>query len=217
MTGSVMGRLIATELYLYRWLILATIAAGLAAIAVSALGETGSMIGGILLVTSLITLGVFLALYPVFADRHHRTSLFVLSLPISPRQVLIAKIASSFAAFLLAWTVLTGTIVGLALASGGGARLAVVVPMMGLLLANFAVLLAVGIITGSELWAVAGIILTNTSVPVFMSTVLPDIAGDAQASAQGSAVALVLGLEAVTIAIAVAAAFYRQSRKTDFV
>lgn len=219
MTRSVVGRLIAKDLYLYRWLIAGTILAGVTSIGVAARGGASGTIGGILLVTSVITLGVFLSIHALLSERQSKALLFVLSLPISPMQYAVAKIAASLLAFLIPWTALTGLIVGLELTYGSAGDLAFTGILMGFLLANFCILIAVGIVTGSEFWAVVGILVTNTSVPVFMSIALPALrrAGEGQGAAWSPAVAATLGAEAAVIALSLGIAFYVQARRHDHV
>ncbi len=97
------------------------------------------------MLTSIVALGVFIAIYGILTERKEKTLLFVLSLPISTTQYTAAKVASSLIAFLIPWLVLTVTIVVLTLtleASLDG-RLPFTITMMFFFLANFCVLVAV--------------------------------------------------------------------------
>ena len=130
-------------------------------------------IGFILLLTSIVALGVFIAIYGIMTERKEKSLLFVLSLPISTTQYTAAKVASSLIAFLIPWLVLTVTIVVLTLALDEplDGRLPFTVTMMFFFLANFCVLIAVLLISGTEVWAVVGVVFTNVLVSVYLTTV----------------------------------------------
>ena len=221
MNRSIMGRLIAKDLYLYRWLVVITLVAGLASLLLS--GQEGPMgnVGRILFVTTIVVLGVFLAMYGLLAERMSRSVLFALSLPISPMQYLAAKVTASLIAFLIPWGAFLATIIGftVTLDPPADGSLPYAMGMMGLYLATFCVLIALGVITGSEFWAVAGIIATNTSVPVFLGTVLPFIAGDVDGPVPvwSPAILATLGIEAAVVVLSLGLAFLVQSRRKDFV
>jgi ABC-2 type transport system permease protein len=223
MSNSVVWRLIRKDLYLYRWLIGGSLAVGLASLLIAGLNEMSGNIGFILLLTSVVALGVFIAIYGILTERKEKTLLFVLSLPISTTQYTAAKVASSLIAFLIPWLVLTVTIVVLTLtldASLDG-RLPFTVAMMFFFLANFCVLVAVTIITRSEFWAVAGIVITNLSVSMYVSTVraLPGIREhvDGPIAVWSPTILTTLGIEVAVIALSLSLVFLIQSRKKDFV
>ena len=221
MNNSVVRRLIAKDLYLYRWLIVGTLLAGLASVFLSGADGAPGQVGQILLVTSIIVLGVFLAIHGFLSERQTRSLLFVLSLPISPLQYTAAKVTACLIAFLIPWTVIFATIVGLTLAFDPPAdgALPFTVAMMGLFLANFCILVAIGVITGSETWAIIGIIATNTSVPVLLSTVVPAITEQISGPVAiwSPAILVMLGIEVAVIVLSLGLAFHVQSRRNDFV
>ena len=222
---SILGRLVAKDLYLYRWLILATLLAGIASLVLLAWsdgdGATGLNLGFLLFLTVIIAFGCSL---PMILLKEHQTraQLFVLSLPVSLAQYSIAKVAAALLAFLVPWAALTGGVVVLTLSSAapdGG--LPFFVALMTFLLGNFCLLTALTVITMSEVAAIAGILVTNVSVTVFLVHLakLPGIAGRSQeADAVWSPQVLtVLGLELVVILLSLALAFYLPSRRKDFV
>jgi len=223
MSNSVVWRLIRKDLYLYRWLIGGSLAVGLGSLLIAGMNEMGGNIGFILLLTSVVALGVFIAIYGILTERKERTLLFVLSLPISTTQYTAAKVASSLIAFLIPWLVLTVTIAVLTVtieASLDG-RLPFTVTMMFFFLANFCVLVAVTILTRSEFWAVAGIVITNLSVSLYVSTVrgLPGIREHVEGpiAVWSPTILTTLGIEIAVIALSLALVFFVQSRKKDFV
>ena len=220
MTRTVVGHLIRKDLFLYRWLIVGTVLVGLASIVLS--GNAGAVGAGaqILLVTSVVVLGVFLAVHGVISERQTRSLLFALSLPISPTQYTVAKVVAGLVAFMIPWSILTAAIVGLthAFNPAGAGALPFSVAVMGLLLTNFCILTAIGLISGSELWSVVGIIATNTSVPVFMTAMVPRLtpAIDGAVAVWSGPIVVTLVAELVIAVLALASALIVQSRRTDF-
>ena len=227
MNRSIVGRLVAKDLYLYRWLIATALIAGVASLVIShfATGDnvrTGLNIGTLLFITTIIAFGIFIAMLGILKERQDRSQLFVLSLPVSPTQYSIAKVWAALLAFLVPWLVLTAGVVVATAASGGpNGKIPFFVVMMTFFLTNFCLLTAVVVITMSELWAIVAILFTNISVTVFLAWVgnLPGIAGhDQDAVATWSpAILTVLGVEIATILLSLGLAFYVPSRKKDFV
>ncbi|HPA51203.1 MAG TPA: hypothetical protein PLP50_06335 [Thermoanaerobaculia bacterium] len=222
--GSLTARLIARDLHHYRWLILGTAIAGAASLVLTRFGDgdgisTGPNVGFLLLLTTVIVLGVALPML-VLKEHETRSDLFVLSLPVSAAQYSFAKVASALAAFLLPWTALTGGAAAVtALSPAPDGSLPFFVATMTFLLVNFCLLMALTVITRSEPAAIAGILVTNFSVTVFMSRLarLPGVAGrskDAVATWSPEVLA-VLAVELVVILLSLALAFYVPSRRRD--
>lgn len=223
--GSVMWRLIAKDLYLYRWLIAAALLVGLVALPVMRLGpgdgvSTGINLGMILFITTVITLGIFIAMAGILKERQDGALLFVLSLPISPKQYAVAKVAAALLAFLLPWLALTVVPVILIAASDapdGG--IPSFVAMMTFFLANFCVLLALVLATMSERWAIAGLLITNLCVPAFLGIALglPGIAEHRQAAVavwNPTVLTLIAALAGVAV-LSLAIALCLRSRRND--
>jgi ABC-2 type transport system permease protein len=223
MSNSMVWRLIRKDLYLYRWLIGGALVASLASLVIAGINEMSGTIGFILMLTSIVVLGVFIAIYGIMTERKDKTLLFVLSLPISTTQYTAAKVASSLIAFLIPWLVLTVTIVVLTLALEEplDGRLPFTVTMMFFFLANFCVLIAVLLISGTEVWAVVGVVFTNVLVSVYLTTVqqLPGIAEylEGPTAVWSPTILTILGVEAAVIALSLGLIFFVQSRKKDFV
>jgi len=223
MNGSIVWRLIAKDLYLYRWLIAGSLLAGFASLPISGSGSATRIIGLILFMTSIIALGIFIAMFGVLTERQNKSLLFVLSLPLSPMQYTVAKVAASLIAFLIPWVVLGATAVGIAVAFDPppDGTIPFTVAMMFFFLANFCALLALLMITRSEYWAIAGILLTNFGVAAYMNIVsgLPGIAAntDGPVAVWGTTVLTVIAVEAAAVVLSLGLAFYVQARRKDFV
>lgn len=104
---NIVARLIRKDLYLHRWL-----GAGALALAIVALGllagggEARFYMGGVLLATVLIGLGATLAILTVVEERQRQTLPFIMSLPVSAKQVAAAKILANLLIFGFIWAVL---------------------------------------------------------------------------------------------------------------
>jgi ABC-2 type transport system permease protein len=223
--GSITGRLIAKDLYLYRWLILGSLLAGVLSLVLSGFtgGDnvtTGPNLGFLLFITSIIAFGVSLPMV-VLKEHQNKSQLFVLSLPVSPAHYSISKVAAALIAFLVPWLTLTaGVVVVTAATPAPDGGIPFFVAMMTFFLCNFCLLMALTVITMSELAAIAGIGVTNVSVTVFLIQVgrLPGIEGRSQdaAASWSPAILTVLGIELAVILLALGLAFYLPSRKKDF-
>lgn len=172
MNRSIVMQLVAKDLYLYRWMIVAAVLVG--AVSVPFMGGSGVSVGLVLFMTNIIAFGIFLVMYGVLKERQERSLLFVLSLPVSPMQYTWAKVLAGLIGFLLPWAVLTLGIVALMAWSPEtpDGRIPGFVALMAFFLGNFCLLLAIALVATSERWIVAGILVTNMSVPLFLGTVL---------------------------------------------
>jgi hypothetical protein len=88
-------------------------------------------------------------------------------------------------------------------------------------LANFCVLIAVLLISGTEVWAVAGIVFTNFLVSVYLTTIqqLPGIREyvEGPIAVWSPTILTILGVETAVIVLCLGLTFFVQSRKKDFV
>ncbi len=163
-------KLIAKDLFLFRWLIAAVLLAGFAGLLIAATGETGFSIGFLLWLTALIALGVMLALFGIAQERKDRSLLFVMSLPLSPRDYVRAKLLGLLLCFALPWAALSlgaCALILLAPAIPDG-LLAYALLLCFYLLLNYALVLSGALHITSEAGMGGLIIVTNMSVSLFM-------------------------------------------------
>ena len=228
----IVRRLIAKDLYLYRWLIVGALGIGSVSLVLSSSSPGGTTadggvsqgpnLGFILFMTTLITFGIFIAMFGVFKEHQEKSRLFVLSLPVSPAQYLRAKLWAALLAFLGPWLFFTvGVVASLATSGQPRGPIPFFVLMMTLFLANFCILLAVVVLFPSEVAAIVGILFTNILVSLFMIRVgsLPGIAefhGGTEAVFSSTTLVL-LAAEVALIVLALALAHYLPSRQRDFV
>ncbi len=162
-------KLLAKELYLNRWLMLATTVGGLASVGIATLGNTGFNIGSLTWMTTVVVLGVMLGLHGLINERKDRSLLFTLSLPLSASDYLRAKLWGLLLCFLMPWLALSIGAVGLVLLTPvPDGLLPLVVLLCLFLLTNFSLVLCGGLLTTSEGAFTAIIITTNMGVTLFM-------------------------------------------------
>ncbi|MFG6489967.1 hypothetical protein ACG04R_25040 [Roseateles sp. BYS78W] len=172
-------KLIAKELYLYRWLLVGGTAAGFVGLLIAATGEVGFNVGFIVWLTAVIALGVMVALFGVQQERKEKSLLFILSLPLSPGGYVRAKLLGLLACFLLPWALLSAGALGFIAALPGvpDGLLPYAVLLCCFLLLNFSVVLCGALHIHSDAGVGGLIILTNMSISLFMMGVgrVPEI------------------------------------------
>jgi ABC-type transport system involved in multi-copper enzyme maturation permease subunit len=171
--NTVTRRLIAKDLYLQRGLIALSIVAGLASLAIAAEGAMRFNIGALAWITTVVALGIMVALRGVVNERKERSELFVLSLPISHGDHVRIKQIALLACYLPGWLVLSGGAIALyyVMPNLPDGMIPYLVLLCGFLLASFTVVLCGALHARSEGAMTSIIVLTNMGVSVFMFTV----------------------------------------------
>jgi ABC-type transport system involved in multi-copper enzyme maturation permease subunit len=166
-------KLIAKELHVNRWFIVASAIASVLAICAAPFSETAFNVAALTWLTIIIALGVMMAIYGIMNERKEHSLEFVLSLPLSGREYVLAKLLGLMLSYAISWLVSSGAAVVLVLATPGvpDGLLPYVVLLCVFLLTNFTVVLAGTLHARSEAWVSVVIIVTNMAVSVFMFTV----------------------------------------------
>ena len=221
--NPVVLKLVAKELHLYRSFIPIVTAAGLASLGLAAAGgEAMFQIGFLVWLTAVIALGVMLALFGVATERKERALLFVLSLPIAPRDYVLAKLLGLLLCFLLPWALLSGGALALIAMSPGLADglLPYGLLLCAYLLANYALVLCATLHIKSEAAMAGVIVLTNMSVSLFMMGVprIPEIGQHMAAAAPvwNGAFWQVLAAELAVTLLAFSLPLFTAARRRDF-
>jgi len=223
-SGAMVRRLVLKDWYFMRWAIAAYLSlGGIALFLVSHGGEGSFYAGSVLLFTILISLGIHLVMLTVVEERAQHTLPFVMSLPISARDYTLAKVLANLLIFLVPWgALMLGT---LGVIAGRGAIEDGLIPFATILLTwilvGYCLILAVALISESQVWAIAAIVVTNLAfqgvlygvshMPSIAATMKSEVAVWSPAAlgllaAEGAAVALLLGIT-----------FFLQNRKKDFI
>ncbi|RZA36086.1 MAG: hypothetical protein EOP92_07135 [Lysobacteraceae bacterium] len=215
-------KLIAKELYIYRWLLVGGAAGGFAGLLTAASGEIGFNIGFIVWLTAIIALGVMLALFGVQQERKEKSLLFILSLPLSPADHVRAKLLGLSACFLLPWACLSAGAVALILVMPGipDGLLPFAVLLCVFLLMNFAIVLCAVLHINSEAGMGGVIILTNMSVSLFMTGIgrIPGVGAHMMAAtpAWNATFWALLAAEAAVTLLALSLPLLTAARRRDF-
>jgi ABC-2 type transport system permease protein len=121
MNDRMIGRLIWKDWYLQRWVILASFVGGATALVIIAKGgKAGFLVGLILLITVLISIGAQLAVSTIVQERKDQTLTFAMSLPISYREYTASKMLGNLAIFLVVWLVMVLSSLALSVGSAHG-------------------------------------------------------------------------------------------------
>lgn len=220
--NPIVRKLVAKELHLNRWFLASVTAAGLASLVVAAGGEGLFQVGFLVWLTAVIALGVMLALFGVANERKERALLFVLSLPLAPRDYVLSKLLGLLLCFLLPWGVLSaGALALVALSPGIADGLLVYgVLLCVYLLANYALVLCATLHIKSEAGMAGVIVFTNMSVSLFMMGAprIPEIGQHmlARAPVWNGAFWQVLAAELAVILLALSLPLFIAARRRDF-
>ncbi|WP_197413863.1 ABC-2 transporter permease [Terracidiphilus gabretensis] len=216
-------RLILKDWYLQRWIIAASVLGGIVALGIVCLGgQAAFMVGLILLLTALIAVGAQLAIATMVNERKEQTLSFVMSLPISYADYTSAKILGTVLIFMVPWMLLVlGTLALFAVPHGIPHGLLPFTAIMAIeILVNTCLMIAVALVTESQGWTVAAIMVGNIAINLvgYYVAHLPGIAkGMGGSSVMWSSTAsTALLIEFATIAALLCLTFFFQSRKRDF-
>jgi ABC-type transport system involved in multi-copper enzyme maturation permease subunit len=222
MNRSIVRQLIAKDLFLARWFLAGSVAAGLVSIAVMPMSRVSGYVGFVSLICVLVILNIALVMGSVVQERKDRVLLFVLSLPISTRQYTAAKMLSNLTAFVVPWLILTVATIAVVRAS----RLPDgIIPfwlaILGYLLLYYCVLLAVATVSDSTGLHASVITIGNVSVNFFIPFLLalPSVSANREGPTAVWTTDLVsiVAIELVAAVAAVLVAFYLRSRTPDYV
>lgn len=222
MSRSVVWRLIVKDLFFFRWFMLGALAVGGGALAIMPQGRVPSYVGAVSLICTLIVLLIFLVMGPVVQERKDKVLLFILSLPVSTSQYLLAKVAANAIAFGVPWLILSiATFVVADLTAMPNGVLPFWTMVLGYMLFYYCALLGVGLLTDASGWHAASIVTGNISVNFLIPFLLsrPSVKNNIEGP---SAVwtADILAILALEVALGLAAlgfALYVRTRKPDFV
>jgi ABC-2 type transport system permease protein len=220
---GIVGKLVLKDLYLHRAIVIAALVTGAVALAGLGSGTEGGFFAAIvLLATALIGLGAYLGLVPVIYERKLQTKPFLLSLPISGRQYVAAKIFGCMGLFapvlILLWLGTTAVILASETVPNGLIPLATV--CMGEIAVSTSLILAVALVSESEIWTIAVMVAGNVAFNgfIFLVARLPGFAGVSEGPVaiwHGTALSLLAG-EAVSAVLVLAVAYVLTSRRRDF-
>lgn len=236
MNTRVISRLVGKDISLMRLPIaIYTVAAFAGLILAGAGGAAGRTAGITLALNVLIGVSFHVMLGPVLGERERKTLAFVMSLPVTPRDAAVAKLASAFVLFLIPATVAATALVFIspvdvfaAMAASDRSVLSHVAGwvgyyglVLGAWLLFFAVVLAAAIVSESIGWTIAvltGLIFVFGNVVIQVAPKLGWVGRYLRDVARGGpALPVTLLAETAGIALVIGVMLALQGRKTSFV
>ncbi len=184
---------------------------------------TSFLIGSILLITVVVTVGIHLIFVTVIYERSKQTLPMIMSLPITFMQYTRAKMIANIGVFALAWLAL---LIGAITVITSNAELPNgLLPFSTIILGELFVanvlILAVAMVTESETWTIVVMAVCNVCISIFMFFVksfpaIGDYVSGPDAMWNGTALTAI-ALEVTAVIVIIALTFYAQARKSDYV
>lgn len=217
----IIKKLVAKDWYLTRKIIALYLAGGIFALSFISLGDWQFYMGSVLLITMLIGLGNHQIAKTIIQERKEQTLPFIMSLPISPMDYIIAKMIANMTIFIVPWLlILVSMIAVFMLTPIPDGLLPFSIILCVLMLVNYCITWSVGMAISSEgalLFVMIGLnCLVNPVMYVLGKT--PDIANYIKGSEMvwnATAINIVIA-EIAIVLLALVAALYIQTRKKVF-
>lgn len=218
---SMIKKLISKDWYLTRKIIALYLAGGIFALSFISLGEWQFYIGSVLLITVLIGLGNHQIAVTLIQERKEQTLPFIMSLPISPMDYIIAKMIANMTIFIVPWLlILVGIAVVFLTTPIPDGLLPYSIILCLLMFVNYCVTWSFGTAIASEGSLIFVMVALNCLINPFMYVLgkTPEIANyvkGAEMVWNNTAIGLIAA-EVSIIVLALAAALYIQARKKVF-
>lgn len=216
-------KLIYKDWYFQRFTITAFLLAGVAALVVMGIpGEIWFAVGGIGLITLVITWGALLVSSTIVAERSSQTLVFLMSLPISMREYTLAKLLGNLAIFVIPWLMLLMTCVVVILSRpnlpDGLVAYALIVLVQ--MLICYCLVLCAALISESQGWVTVAILVGNLALQAFFMTMprIPEVNKVIGGSSfvWNAMFSTILSLQVGFVVLLLGVTFYLQFKKTNF-
>jgi len=225
MKTNVMLQLILKDWQLQRRMIVLTIVAGVAALAILLVGgETPVVVGTVFFFVSMVFCACLLPMQNIVNERKKQTLSFVMSLPVSSARYGAAKLISTVSMFLIPWLALLGAALYVVLVrhSLPNGALPAGLIIMNFPLIGFCLITGTALVGESEGWGTAAMAVVNSSywlVWYLLVSHVPSLAKTwtGPVAVWTPAVFKILAVEFVIIALTLGVTLYLQSRKRDFI
>ncbi len=167
MNFNMVACLIRKDWYLHRVSILMSLLGGAAAMAIVLFGgKAGFMLGLILLITVLVSIGAVLTTNMTVLERREQTMAFAMSLPTSYREYTAAKLLGILLIFLVPWSAFMAF--SFAVLAFSPSKLQGLIPYLAIMgteiLVSTCFIAAVGLISESQGWTIAAIMTGNLAL-----------------------------------------------------
>lgn len=169
---SIVTALIHKDLFLMRWIIVASIAIGSVMVAIMPFGTYAFYGAGTFFIVVVIILNTTMVQSAVVSERKDKSYHFILSFPVNYRQYLQAKIIANMLGYFFAWSVLSLAFVVMVLATKfPDGFIPFGVTLLVYSVAYYFCYLAVCLLTDNVIWSTSVVIIGNVSysfiIPIF--------------------------------------------------
>ena len=221
---TVIRQMVRKDIELHRDQVVFTMVIGAAALcALLVKSEPVSVVGGIVFYIALAIIGCMLAATNLLNERKKQTLAFMMSLPVSAKQYTTAKVTSTMVMYLVPWAALVAAAVWLIAFRGvlPMGTIPVVLIMLTLPLVCMSLIFSITLVGETEGWNMAANVLCNSShglIWYFITrtpSLMKDLSG--KAAVWNSTARNFLACELAITVLAIALAYYLQSRKRDFI
>jgi len=217
-------KLIERELHMHRWMIGASILAGLAGLAFVARGGSINFnVGFLIWLTTIVAFGVVVAMFGIASERKERVMNWVLSLPVAHGDYVRIKVVALLLCFCVVWITLSAAAIGLILAQPGlpDGLLPFAVLLCVFMLGNYSFVVCSALHVHSEGPMTIVIVVHNIAITLFMFAVAA--IGDISSHMQGPVAVwnpafwTVLVVELAVFLLLFTLPFFVAARRRDFI
>jgi ABC-2 type transport system permease protein len=179
-------------------------------------------VGSVLLITVVISIGIYLAFLTVISERTEGMLPFIMSLPIGVREYTAAKLAANLGLFVIPWLAAIGAAIAVVLTRDAvpDGLLPYALLLLLHLATGYVLTLATALATGSPGWTIAVGGGANLFLQFFMywTSHLTDVAAtiDGPVVVWVSSIRWLILAEVLAIAVTLWVTWIWQSRRTDF-
>lgn len=190
-------------------------------------GETVSFASSILMITAFMVFYCHIAMKSIVAEKKDKNDLFLMTLPVSARQLYFIKLSFASLVFILMWLVYVGAVVLITVTSQHmpSVLLSLYFLVFSVVIPAFFIILTVGVITGSEGWTIIALVFTNV-VSTIIFNVITNSADITGAYSEGTFseigflwpewAGLIFGVMGAATALAISVAIIKGVSKKDF-
>lgn len=137
---------------------------GICAIAVNLIpGQPASFVSSILIITVFMVFYCHIAMKSVITEKKEKNDLFLMTLPVSARQLFFSKMGVNWSLFVALWLLFIGAISIIVVTSDRipSMVLSLYLLIFALLIPAYSIILSVGMVMVSEGWAILAVVICN--------------------------------------------------------
>ena len=136
-------------------------------------GEAASFASSILTITAFMVFYCHFAMKSVVAEKKDKNDLFLMTLPVSARQLYFIKLGFNGLVFLIMWLLYVAAIALAVVTSDHmpSVLLSLYLLVFSVVIPAFCIILTVGMITGSEGWTIIALVISNVVSTIIFNVI----------------------------------------------